>query len=103
MLSVTPNDGEWAQLRYFRTLGSGPEHSDSRYLMTQVLVAALSERGVRRLVDGVHPADLPNGLRHFQRMVGFRLARVRARLIDVAPVDGTQTPAAAKEELAAAR
>jgi hypothetical protein len=96
MLSVTPTDGEWGHLRYFRTLGSGPQHSDSRYLMTQVLVATLSERGVRKLVDGVHPADLPNGLRHFQRMVGFRLARVRARLTDLAE-DGGATPGAEAE------
>jgi hypothetical protein len=80
LLSVTPTDGEWAQLRYFRTLGAGQEHSDTRYLMTQVLVETLSPLGVRHLADGVHPTELPNGLRHFQRMVGFRLARVRARL-----------------------
>jgi hypothetical protein len=76
LLSVTPAEGEWAHLRYFRTLGSGQEYSDSRYLMTQRLVETLSGRGVRHLIDGVHPADLPNGLRHFQRMVGFRLTRI---------------------------
>ena len=79
LLSVTPTDGEWGQLRYFRTLGSSPAHSDCRYLATQALVHALSARGVRHLVEGTHPAELPNGLRHFQRMVGFRLARVAAR------------------------
>jgi hypothetical protein len=79
LLSVTPTDGEWGQLRYFRTLGSGPEYSDSRYLMTQVLVEELARRGVRNLVEGTHPMELPNGLRHFQRMVGFRLTRVFAR------------------------
>ena len=47
--------------------------------MTQVLVETLSARGVRYLVEGTHPAELPNGLRHFQRMVGFRLHRVVAR------------------------
>jgi hypothetical protein len=93
MLSVTPTDGEWGHLRYFRTLGSGPEHSDSRYLMTQVLVATLSERGVRKLVDGIHPADLPNGLRHFQRMVGFRLARVSARVTETAAAGDGEMPA----------
>lgn len=76
MLCVTPTDGQWALLRYFRTLGSGPEYSDSRYLMCQALVDELSARGVRYLVDSSHPIDLQNGLRHFQRMVGFRLARV---------------------------
>ena len=79
LLSVTPVDGEWGHLRYFRTLGSGPEYSDSRYLMNQELVEELSRRGVRHLVDGTHPVELPNGLRHFQRMVGFRLTRVLAR------------------------
>lgn len=81
MLSVTPTAGAWGQLRYFRTLGAGPEHSDSRYLMTQELVTALAARGVRHLVEGTHPAELSNGLRHFQRMVGFRLCRVGARLV----------------------
>ena len=75
-LSVTPVDGEWATLTYFRTLGSGPEHSDARYLMTQVLVERLVERGVRHLADVSSPARLSNGCRHFQRMVGFRIARV---------------------------
>jgi hypothetical protein len=79
LLSVTPTDGEWGQLRYFRTLGSGPEYSDTRYLMTQVLVEELARLGVRNLVEGTHPMELPNGLRHFQRMVGFRLTRVQAR------------------------
>jgi hypothetical protein len=47
--------------------------------MTQVLVETLAARGVRYWVEGTHPAELPNGLRHFQRMVGFRLHRVLAR------------------------
>ncbi|NAZ83835.1 hypothetical protein GTR02_18660, partial [Kineococcus sp. R8] len=76
LLTVIPVDGEWSMLRYFRTIGSGPDHSDARYLMTAELVAALSERGVRYLLDTTHPLDLSNGLRHFQRMVGFRLTRV---------------------------
>ncbi len=65
LLYVTPVAGEWALLRYFRTLGVGPEESDSHYLMTQVLAEASS------------PVGLPNGLRHYQRMLGFRIARVR--------------------------
>lgn len=77
LLSVTPVDGELATLRYFRTLGSGPAHSDSRYLMTHALVAELSRRGVRWLLDTDPPGMQKNGLRHFQRMVGFRYARVR--------------------------
>lgn len=75
-LSVTPVDGDWATLTYFRTLGSGQEQSDARYLMTQVLVERLVERGVRYLADVSSPAHLTNGCRHFQRMLGFRIARV---------------------------
>lgn len=77
LLSVTPVDGELAALGYFRTLGSGKEQSDARYLMTEVLVEHLVEREVRYLLDGGSLA-LPNGIRHFQRMVGFRVYRIRA-------------------------
>jgi hypothetical protein len=77
LLSVTPVDGDLATLRYFRTLGSGPAHSDSRYLMTHALVAELSAQGVRWLLDTDPPGMQKNGLRHFQRMVGFRYARIR--------------------------
>jgi hypothetical protein len=76
LLSVTPVDGEWGLLRYFRTLGHGPEHSDTRYLMSTALVEALAERGVRYLVDSWHPGEIPEGLRQFQRSVGYRLVRV---------------------------
>jgi hypothetical protein len=79
LLSVTPVDGDIATLRYFRTLGSGPAHSDSRYLMTHALVTELAQRGVRWLLDTEPPGAQTNGLRHFQRMVGFRYARVRLR------------------------
>lgn len=41
LLSVTPVDGEWALLYYFRTLTTGEEASNARYLMTQVLVKDL--------------------------------------------------------------
>lgn len=75
LLSVTPVDGELATLRYFRTLGSGPAHSDSRYQMTHELARELSARGVRWLIDTDPPGMQKNGLRHFQRMVGFRYAR----------------------------
>ncbi len=75
-LSVTPVDGDWATLTYFRTLGTGQLQSDARYLMTQVLVERLVERGVRYLADVSSPAHLSNGCRHFQRMLGFRIARV---------------------------
>lgn len=77
LLSVLPVDGRWATLRYFRTLGSGPAHSDARYLATAEVVSALAARGVRWLLDTEHPGSQTNGIRHFQRMVGFRYRRVR--------------------------
>jgi hypothetical protein len=73
LLSVTAADGDWATLRYFRVLGEGPEYTVSRYLMTQVLVEHLSRNGVRYLVDTQSPWNLANGLRHFQRMLGWRI------------------------------
>lgn len=80
-LAVTPVAGEWATLRYFRTLRSDTAASDARYAMTAVVAEALRDLGVRHLVDTARPHWLPNGLRHFQRMVGFRLVRVsRARI-----------------------
>jgi hypothetical protein len=77
LLVVAPHDGEFATLRYFRTLGSGDAHSDARYLASGALVAELARLGVRYLLDTATPAEQTNGLRHFQRMVGFRYARVR--------------------------
>jgi hypothetical protein len=76
MLSVTPTAGEWGVLRYFRTLVSSQESSDARYLMARELAEELAARGVRRLVDSARPHWLPNGLRHFQRMIGFRMIRI---------------------------
>lgn len=75
-LAVTPIAGEWATLRYFRTLQTGQAASDARYYLTQAVAEELCSRGVRHLVDTARPHWLPNGLRHFQRMVGFRLVRV---------------------------
>jgi hypothetical protein len=77
LLAVAPNDGEFATLRYFRTLGSSDAHSDARYLASSALVTELARRGVRHLLDTATPAEQTNGLRHFQRMVGFRYARVK--------------------------
>jgi hypothetical protein len=77
LLSVTPVDGEIALLYYFRTIGTGEEQSTARYLMTEVLVEHLVSRQVRYLVDGLFPAWLSNGLRHYQRMLGFRIVRIR--------------------------
>jgi hypothetical protein len=75
LLSVTPVDGEWALLHYFRTLTTGQEASSARYLMTQVLVEHLVDLGVRYLADPASPLWLANGLRHYQRILGFRLVR----------------------------
>jgi hypothetical protein len=77
LLAVAPRDGELATLRYFRTLGAGEAHSDARYLATSALVSELARHGVRYLLDTASPAEQTNGLRHFQRMVGFRYARVQ--------------------------
>ena len=76
LLSVTPVEGELALLGHFRTIGFGAEQSDARYLMTEVLVEHLVHRGVRYLVDGGSLA-IPNGIRHFQRMLGFNILRIR--------------------------
>lgn len=77
LLSVTPVDGRLATLRYFRTLGSGPAFSDARYLVTHALVRELSALGVRWLLDTEPPGAQTNGVREFQRMVGFRYVRIR--------------------------
>jgi hypothetical protein len=77
LLAVAPTDQEFATLRYFRTLGSGDAQSDARYLATAALVSELSHHGVRHLLDTATPPEQTNGLRHFQRMVGFRYQRIR--------------------------
>jgi hypothetical protein len=77
MLAVIPYSGEFAVLRYFRTLEPGRASSDARYLMTHAVAEELASRGVRYLIDSARPHWLQNGLRHFQRMVGFRLLRLR--------------------------
>jgi hypothetical protein len=76
-LAVIPYDGEFGTLRYFRTLGASAAHSDSRYLATYAVVQELAARGVRYLLDTEAPGAQTNGLRHFQRMVGFRYFRIR--------------------------
>ena len=75
VLSVTPVQGEWALLRYFRTLGPDAECTHARYALIAHLAECLGRSGVRYLFDEAPPARLPNGLRHYQRMVGFRLYR----------------------------
>lgn len=77
VIAVTPRDGQWSILQAFISLGETQEHSDARYLLTQAVVESLSQNGVQYLVDTHSPSELRNGLRHFQRMLGFRIARVR--------------------------
>ena len=79
LVSVTPTDGQWAILQYFRTLEDSQEASDARYLMTRVLAEELIRRRVRYLADNSSPMGIQNGLRHFQRMLGFRIFRVKRR------------------------
>jgi hypothetical protein len=66
----------WPRFGHFQTIGSGDNQSDARYLMTEVLAEHLIERGVRYLVDAGSLA-IPNGIRHFQRMLGFQIVRIR--------------------------
>jgi hypothetical protein len=77
VIAVTPRDGEWALLQAFVSLGETQHRSDARYLLTKVVVERLAVEGVRHLVDTRSPSQLPNGLRHFQRMLGFRIKRIR--------------------------
>lgn len=77
LLAVIATDGEFAALRYFRTLGDGEKHSLSRYVAHYAAVEALSAQGGRWLVDPEPPAAQKNGVRLFQRIVGFRHMRVR--------------------------
>lgn len=76
LLSVTPIDDGIGALRYFRTLSEDEAASDARYLMTWALVGELAARRVHHLVDTTISMHLSHGLRHFQRMVGFRLIRL---------------------------
>lgn len=76
LLSVIPVDGDFALLRYFRTIGWGEEQSNARYLMTEILVERLAARGIRYLIDGTFTSKLPDGLRQFQQMVGFHSVRI---------------------------
>ncbi len=99
LVSITPTDGQWAILQYFRTLEDSPEASAARYLLTRVLAEHLIVRGVRYLADNASPMGINAGLRHYQRMLGFRIFRVARRRIPVA-VSGAETalqPASAPE------
>jgi hypothetical protein len=69
---VVAADGQFAVLRYFRTLGDSEQHSLSRYAAHQAIVEALAAQGVHWLMDTNPPAAQTNGVRLFQRIVGFR-------------------------------
>lgn len=90
LLAVIPVDGAFATLRYFRTLGAGDAYSLSRYLATHAVVAELSKRAVRWLLDTAPSGGQTNGVRHFQRMVGFRYVRLTraARSVAQPTTDG---------------
>ncbi len=93
VLAVTPVDGAWALLQCFVSLGTSRAHSDARYLLTQQLVEQLSVSGVCHLVDSRAAVELTSGLRHFQRMLGFRIARIRVHPAAPArPQGATQPP-----------
>lgn len=77
MLAVAAVDGELSVLRYFRTLGDSERHTLSRYPTHMALVEALAERRVRWLLDTEPPAAQTNGVRLFQRNLGFRHVRIR--------------------------
>lgn len=95
LVSITPTDGRWAILQYFRILEDSPEASSARYLLTKVLAEELIARGVRYLVDNASPMGINNGLRHYQRMLGFRIARARQRRVSAPADTGVPAPAAA--------
>ncbi len=79
VVAAAATDGEWSVLTLFCRLESTAVAGSTRYLMTQVLVEELGRRGVRYACDSASPLRLPPGLRHFARMVGFRIHRVRVR------------------------
>lgn len=76
VLSVTPVDGQWGMLHYFRGMEAGEEQSLARYYLMTVLVEHLVAAGVRYLFNSGTPIRITNGLRHYQRMVGFRTYRL---------------------------
>ncbi|WP_345481904.1 hypothetical protein [Amnibacterium soli] len=79
ILAVPAISGEWAVLQHFKTLESSDDARLARYWMSVELVRELHAQGVRYLADVLSPIGLPNGLRDFQRRLGYRLHRVRIR------------------------
>jgi O-antigen/teichoic acid export membrane protein len=102
LLAVIPVDGEFATLRYFRTLDAGEVYSLSRYLASHAVVIELSKRKVRWLLDTAPSGGQTNGVRHFQRMVGFRYVRVArpaSRSMPVSRTTGDGAMGGAREDL----
>ncbi len=79
LLSVTAVDGEWALNYYYRSIGTGDEQSHARYLALYELGRHLAGTGVRYLFDTTMVTRTTEGLRHFQKMAGFRVVRLRQR------------------------
>ncbi|MCB0930795.1 MAG: hypothetical protein KDB71_02710 [Mycobacterium sp.] len=77
LLAVVAIDGDLAVLRYFRTLGDSETHTLSRSLAHQMIIVALADRDVKWLLDTNPPANQSNGVRTFQRIVGYRHVRIR--------------------------
>jgi hypothetical protein len=77
LLGVAAVDGPVAALRYYRTLSDDDDTSVARYFTMPFLVDRLRELGATHLAETALPHLLPNGLRQFQRKVGFRLIRLR--------------------------
>ncbi|WP_375388252.1 hypothetical protein [uncultured Amnibacterium sp.] len=77
VLAVLPAEGEWAAMRYFRTLEESEVATLARYLLMREIVTALVAHGVRAVVVGLGPHRMGNGVRQFQRMMGFRIVRLR--------------------------
>ncbi len=77
LLAVAAVDGPVAVLRYYRTLSDDAAASAARYFAMPFLVDRLRELGATHLAETARPQWLPNGLRQFQRKVGFRLVRLR--------------------------
>jgi hypothetical protein len=80
LLAVAAVDGPVAVLRYYRTLSDDDAASAARFFTMPFFVDRLRELGATHLAETARPQWLPNGLRQFQRKVGFRL--VRLRLVD---------------------
>lgn len=77
VLAVLAIDGPSAMLLYLRSLSSSEGASNARYLMSEVMATQASSLGATQLFITGNPLNLPAGLLHFSRSVGFRIFRVR--------------------------